>query len=61
MDSETSVGMRALALMTEALVALDETVLPADIGAHLDLAIARLSQHLECTRSDPDAISLATG
>lgn len=61
MHSETSVGMSALELMTEALLALDESTVPADIGAHLDLAIARLRQHLDAVRNDPDAISMATG
>jgi hypothetical protein len=34
---------RALALMTEALKLLDEAGAPAQLGAHLDLAIVRLA------------------
>jgi hypothetical protein len=34
--------MRALSCMTEALELLDAADTPADIGAHLDLAIERL-------------------
>jgi hypothetical protein len=35
----------ALRLLTEALALLDEADAPADIGAHLDLAIYRLEEH----------------
>lgn len=38
--------LSALNLMKEALQFLDESRPPADIGAHLDHAIARLAQHL---------------
>ena len=38
---------RALALMIDALRLLDEGEAPADIGAHLDLAICRLSEALD--------------
>jgi len=37
---------KALALMTEALALLDEARAPAHLGAHLDLAIARLAETL---------------
>jgi hypothetical protein len=37
----------ALRLMTEALALLDEAEAPADIGAHLDLAICRLQEHAD--------------
>lgn len=36
----------ALALMQRALAMLDESQAPAHIGAHLDLAIIRLEEHL---------------
>ena len=36
----------ALELMEQALHQLDEGGAPADIGAHLDLAIVRLREHL---------------
>lgn len=36
----------ALALMQHALAMLDESQAPAQIGAHLDLAIIRLQEHL---------------
>lgn len=38
---------QALALMRTALVLLDEADAPADIGAHLDLAICRLGEMLD--------------
>ena len=38
---------RALALMIDALRLLDQAEAPADIGAHLDLAICRLSEALD--------------
>ena len=37
----------ALDLMRSALAILDETESPADIGAHLDLAICRLQEELD--------------
>ena len=37
----------ALANMKAALVSLDEAKAPAEIGAHLDLAICRLEDFLE--------------
>lgn len=43
-DADTFIS--ALNLMREALQFLDEGRAPADIGAHLDLAIVRLSQHM---------------
>ncbi|WP_324808324.1 hypothetical protein SH584_02615 [Sphingomonas sp. LY29] len=43
----TGVGIDgAMRLMTEALIILDENDMPADIGAHLDLAINRLRDHM---------------
>ena len=51
LENETRPGMLALELMTEALLVLDETALPADVGAHLDLAIHRLRQHLDQGRT----------
>jgi hypothetical protein len=36
----------ALALLEEALCMLDELGMPADIGAHVDLAICRLRERL---------------
>lgn len=53
MEIESRPEMLALELMTDALVALDETELPADVGAHLDLAIHRLRQHLDQDRTMP--------
>lgn len=37
----------ALGKMREALDLLDEAQAPADVGAHLDLAIVRLSEAIE--------------
>ena len=37
----------ALALMQRALAMLDEAKAPAEVGAHLDLAIIRLAEHIE--------------
>jgi hypothetical protein len=48
----------ALALLEEALVILDQLEMPADIGAHLDLAICRLRERLGTSaprRGGPDA------
>ena len=42
----------ALDLMERALAILDATDVPADIGAHLDLAIERLSGTLGRERTD---------
>lgn len=42
----------ALAAMRRALHILDETHAPGDIGAHLDLAIARLVEAKEATRDN---------
>ena len=61
MDSETSAGTAALELMTEALLTLDESSLPADVGAHLDLAIVRLREHLKVARNNPTVASCAIG
>lgn len=43
----------ALAQMKHALTLLDEADAPADIGAHLDLAIARLETLMS---SEPEAL-----
>ena len=61
MQPETSAGMRALELMTEALLALDESTLPPDIGAHLDLAIDRLRNQLGLTGDGSEGIVYAVG
>jgi hypothetical protein len=42
----------AAALMRQALAILDETEAPAEVGAHLDLAIARLREHLGSAGAD---------
>jgi len=55
----------ALALMQRALAMLDESHAPAQIGAHLDLAIIRLQEHIsnagavaeELSRSIPRSMS----
>lgn len=39
----------ALALMQRALAMLDDTKAPAEVGAHLDLAIVRLAEHIAAT------------
>lgn len=39
-------SLRALDQMRSSLEILDECGSPGDVGAHLDLAIARLEQHL---------------
>ena len=44
---ETGLMEIALRRMREALELLDEAQAPADVGAHLDLAIVRLSEFLE--------------
>lgn len=44
----------ALAAMRRALHILDETQAPGDIGAHLDLAIARLVDTKDATRDNAD-------
>lgn len=46
------VWSEALALMQRALGMLDESQAPAQIGAHLDLAIVRLQEHLSDAASD---------
>ena len=46
MDGRPKVGSEALELMQRALDLLDNSDIPADVGAHLDLAIERLKQHL---------------
>lgn len=42
----------ALALMQRALAMLDESQAPAEIGAHLDLAIVRLQEHVGTVSSE---------
>jgi hypothetical protein len=42
-----NVCSEALRLMKDALALLDEAAAPNDIGAHLDLAISRLRDHLK--------------
>ena len=44
MDSSGDPRSRALTLLTLALQILDENDVPADVGAHVDVAIARLSE-----------------
>lgn len=61
----------AMALMQRALQLLDQTQAPADIGAHLDLAISRLAEararaagsqsEAELSRPDPIAASRSVG
>lgn len=61
----------AMSLMQQALQLLDETDAPADIGAHLDLAIVRLGEamakassdwtELEISRTAPRTASGSTG
>ena len=43
---DESAELRALALMRESLALLDSSDAPPHIGAHLDLAIERLREHL---------------
>lgn len=47
----------ALDRMSEALRMLDEADAPAEIGGHLDLAIARLEKHLGAEHREPASIS----
>jgi hypothetical protein len=61
MQSESNAGMRALELMTEALLTLDESALPSDVGAHLDLAIDRLRRHLGIAGNGSEGLSEAVG
>jgi hypothetical protein len=44
MDTSGDLRLRAMHFLTLALQALDESDAPADIGAHVDVAIARLSE-----------------
>jgi hypothetical protein len=48
---------RALELMEQALEILDNSAVPGDVGAHLDLSIARLREHLRIPNS-PQSISV---
>ena len=52
----------ALALMQRALAMLDETKAPAEVGAHLDLAIVRLAEHVDTAAAQmPQQQSRMTG
>jgi hypothetical protein len=44
-DSDTPVG--ALELLEQALALIDQSDAPAHIGAHLDLALCQLREHLD--------------
>jgi hypothetical protein len=46
MDSTNDLLLRAQHFLTSALHLLDEANAPADIGAHVDLAVSRLSDEL---------------
>lgn len=48
----------ALANMSEALLLLDASGCPADIGAHLDLSIQRLRQHLGTVGQSAEVVKL---
>lgn len=61
MQCESDHGARALELMTEALATLDESALPANIGAHLDMAIGRLRQHIGAAETQPEGRVYAVG
>ena len=45
-------GLKALALLEEALETLDAADLPENIGAHVDLAICRLRELLQSEPKD---------
>ena len=47
----------ALALMNQALGLLDDARAPAHVGAHLDLAIVRLSEAIGEASGEPAAIA----
>ena len=63
MDDRNSAAGRALTLMEEALALLDVADAPADIGAHLDLAVERLRSCYGCLNTPasfkPQVISSA--
>lgn len=61
MQCKSDHGARALELMTEALAALDESTLPADVGAHLDMAIVRLRQYVQVPEARPGGQAYAVG
>ncbi len=52
---------RALSLMGSALQLLDEADAPADVGAHLDLALCRLRDCMAQGQFDHSAANDATG
>ena len=58
MDSSDDPRSRALNLLTLALQILDDSDLPADIGAHVDVAIARLSEALDQSDQASNQVSL---
>ncbi len=45
--TSAELGSEALRLLREGLALLDHSEMPADIGAHVDLAICRLKAYLE--------------
>jgi hypothetical protein len=57
MDCSDDPRSRALDLLTLALQILDKSDLPADIGAHVDVAIARLSEVLDQSDRTPNQVS----
>ena len=57
MDSSDDPRSRALDLLTSALHILDESDAPADVGAHVAVAIARLSEALNQSDQAPNQVS----
>jgi len=57
MDASDDPRLGALRFLTLALQLLDESNAPADIGAHVDAAITRLSEALGDPGSAPDNLS----
>lgn len=57
MDASDDPRSRALNLLTLALQILDENDVPADIGAHVDVAIARLSEVIDQSGEAPHQLS----
>lgn len=58
MDSSEDPRLGAIHFLTLALQLLDESDAPADIGAHVDVAIARLSEVLGQSDQAPNDVSL---
>jgi len=52
-NSSEPQAARALEMLEEALAILDDTDMPSDIGAHVDLAICRLRDRLQQS-GDPE-------